>query len=212
MKKITILVIALIITNLAIGQRDKKATQILDKVIQKTESHQSLGVDFSYKMENPEAGIDETKDGILLVQGNKYRLNIAGQLVISDGTTLWTLLVEDEEVMVNSVEENSEAITPSNLLNSYQDNYKSKFIKEDRVGGKTIEIIELTPLQGKSYTKVIVKIDKIEKQILSFSIFDKNGSTYSYIINKYTSNVAVEENSFNFSENDYPDFEVIDMR
>ena len=212
MKKTAIIILSLFIFNIAFSQRDRKATEILDQVIKETESHKTLEVEFLYKMVNIDAGIDESKDGTLLVEGDKYRLNIAEQVVISDGKTMWTLLVEDEEVMINNVEEDDEAITPNNLLNSYQDNYKSKFLKEDRFQGRTVEIIELTPLKGKNYTKVEVSIDKAKKHILNFSIFDKNGSTYSYIINKYSPDVAVEENSFAFKQEDYPDFEIVDMR
>ena len=211
MRKIIVLLIAVLIANVSIAQRDKKATEILDQVIAKTESHTTLSVNFTYKMVNPDADIDESKDGDLLVKGNAYRLDIAGQIVISDGTTMWTLLPDDEEVMINNVEEDSEAITPNNLLNSYQDNYKSKFLKEDRINGKTVEIIELTPLKG-NYIKVEVVIEKAKKQILSFSLFDKNGSTYSYIINEYTPDIKTEENTFLFKQEDYPDFEIVDMR
>ena len=144
--------------------------------------------------------------------GDKYRLNIAEQIVISDGETLWTLLMEDKEVMINEVEENSEAITPTNLLNSYGENYKSKYMKEDQVDGKTVDLIELTPLEGKTYSKIELAIEKNRDRIYSFSIYDKNGSTYSYVINKYTANIPVNEVAFTFNEADYPDFEIVDMR
>jgi len=212
MKKILLTIFALIITIGIYAQKDKKATEILDAVIAKTEAQKTIEVDFTYTMKNPEAGIDESKKGTLQIMGDHYRLDISEQIVISDGETLWTLLVEDEEVMINDVEENSDAITPSNLLNSYNDNYKSKFIEEDTFNGKTAEKIELTPIKGRNFTKIHVIIDKDEKQILSFSIFDKNGSTYSYIIHKYISNKDIPLRNFSFNKADYPDFEIVDMR
>ncbi len=213
MKRIIMGIIALVIAAGVYAQKDKKATEILDAVIAKTEAQKTIEVDFTYTMKNPEAGINESKSGILQIMDNSYRLDIGEQVVISDGETMWTLLIEDEEVMINEVEENdADAITPSNLLNSYSDNYKSKFLQEDRYNGKTAEIIELTPLKGRNFTKIHVIIDKAEKQILSFSIFDKNGSTYSYIINKYNSNKDIPASQFTFTEADYPDFEIVDMR
>ncbi len=195
------------------AQRDQKATNILDAVIAKTEAQKNIEVNFVYSMQNPEAGIDESKNGILKIMGNSYRLEIAGQIVISDGETLWTLLLEDEEVMINEVEEgDADAITPSNLLNSYNENYKSKYIKEDRYQGKTVDLIELTPLKGRNFTKIHVIIDQLEKQILSFSIFDKNGSTYSYSIKTYKLNQNLPDTLFTFREESYPNFEVVDMR
>ncbi len=212
MKRIILGIIALTFVVGVFAQKDKKATKILDIVIAKTEAHKTIEVDFTLTMNNPDAGINESKSGVIQIMGDSYRLDISEQVIISDGETMWTLLIEDEEVMINEVEEDADAITPNNLLNSYSDNYKSKFVKEDISNGRTIEIIELTPLKGRNFTKIHVVIDKAKKQILNFSIFDKNGSTYSYIFNKYTINKEIPLTAFSFNEADYPDFEIIDMR
>lgn len=213
MKRIILGIIALTFVIGAFAQKDKKATKILDAVIAKTEAQKTIEVDFTLTMNNPEAGINESKTGVIQIMGDRYRLDIKEQVIISDGETMWTLLVEDEEVMINEVEEDdADAITPSNLLNSYSDNYKSKFVSEDIQNGKTVEIIELTPLKGRNFIKIHVVIDKPEKQILSFTIFDKNGSTYSYIFNKYITNKDIPIAAFTFNEADYPDFEIVDMR
>ena len=212
MKKTIIIICIALISITSFAQKGKKAIQILDQVIEKNESYENIEVEFTYKMENPEAGIDESKTGILLVKGDKYRLNIEDQIVISDGLNLYTLLIEDEEVMINSIEENSDAITPNNLLSSYKTNYKCKYVKEDRLLGKTVQIIELTPLKGRTFTKITVIVNKELQQILSFSIYDKNGSMYSYLIDKFTPNIKLDPNTFVFTEDDYPDFEIVDMR
>lgn len=210
-RSIIIICIALMIVP-CFAQKSKKAILILDQVIEKNDSYENIEVEFIYKMENPDAGINESKSGILLVKGDKYRLNIDDIVVISDGINLYNLLVEDEEVMINSVEDNSDAITPNNLLNSYKTNYKCKFIKEDKLNNKTVQIIELTPLKGRTFSKIKVVIIKDLRQILSFSIFDKNGSMYSYNILKFTPNTQLDPKAFIFDEADYPNFEIVDMR
>ncbi|MCD4772100.1 MAG: outer membrane lipoprotein carrier protein LolA [Bacteroidales bacterium] len=194
------------------AQKDKKATEILNKVIENTESYETIKVDFTYKMYNEEANIDESKDGKLYIQKQKYRLLIANQMIISDGETIWTYLKSDQEVMISSADESEETINPSNLLNSYNEDYKSKFIKETIIDGKQIEIIELKPLKGKTYSLIEVTIDKAKKQILVFTIFDKNGSEYSYQIKEFIPNIPLSDTTFTFLEKDYPDVDFIDMR
>ncbi len=208
------IIIFILVSTIAVGftQKDKKATEILDRVIAKTGSYKSMEVEFIYAMDNLEADIHDEKAGILLVMGDKYKLTFVEQIMISDGTTIWTLLPDDEEVMINDAEESDEAITPTNLLNSYSDNYKSKFLKADRIDGKTVDLIELTPLKGKTYSKIELAIEHGLDQIYSFSIFDKNGSMYSYTIKKFTANVEISESEFIFYEADYPNFEIVDMR
>ena len=212
MRKTFLLIISLTIGIGSFAQKDKKATEILDRVIAKTESYKTMEVEFTLAMDNVEANIHDNKNGVLLVMGDKYKLTLSEQIVISDGKTMWTLLLENKEVMINDVEENEESITPTNLLNSYSDNYKSTYLKEAVVNGKPVDLIELTPLKGKTYTKIEVAIEKGMDQIYSFSMFDKNGSTYSYTIKKYTLNKKVGEFEFVFNEANYPNFEIVDMR
>lgn len=212
MRKTFLFIISLIIAIGSFAQKDKKATEILDRVIAKTESYKTMEVEFTLAMDNVEADIHDSKNGILLVMGDKYKLTLSEQIVISDGKTMWTLLMENQEVMINDVEENEESITPTNLLNSYGDNYKSVYLREDVIKGKSVDLIELTPLKGRTYTKIEVAIEKGLDQIYSFSMFDKNGSTYSYTIKKYTLNKKIGEFEFVFNEANYPNFEIVDMR
>lgn len=198
--------------NEPVEKGDKKSGELLDRLTLKTEAHKTIQVEFSYKMFNEEANINESTDGELLVMGNKYRLNIAGQDVISDGETSWTYIEDAEEVQINSVEDSEDAITPNKLLSSYNDNFRSKFIKEDFQYGTTVNVIDLTPFEGKSYYKVRLIIDKRKDQLLEITIFDKNGSTYSYIINKFLANVDVDPDMFSFKEEDYPEADIVDMR
>lgn len=191
---------------------DKKSNEILDNLTAKTESYNTIQVGFTYKMQNKEAAIDEQTEGDLLIMGDKYKLNIAGQQVICDGTTVWTYLEEVEEVQINSMEDSEESITPSKLLTSYNKDYKSKYVKEGFMYGTTAHVLDLTPVEGKTYYKVRLVIDKAKTQLLEITIFDKNGSTYSYVINNFDTNVDVDEGNFSFNPEDYPDVEVIDMR
>ena len=191
---------------------DKKSNAILEVLTAKTEAYHSIRVEFTYKMENTEAGIDESTRGTLLVMGDKYKLSISGQEVYCDGETLWTYIADAEEVQVNSMEDSEESISPNKLLTSYSDDYRSKFIREDFIYGTTANIIDLTPLEGKSYYKVRLIIDKEKDQLLEFTIFDNNGSTYSYVINKFEPNVPVTDDMFTFNVKDHPGVDVIDMR
>ncbi len=212
MKRFLALFLILCFVN-AFGQdKDKKATEILDQVVTKTNGYKNFKVGFVYKMFNEEAGIDESKTGTIYVEGDKYRLNIAGQIVICNGEILWTYLPEDFEVMVNEVEEEDESITLSNLLNKYNEKYKSKFLGEINSKGITYELLELKPLEGKTYSKVELEVDKEEKIIKRFTIFDKNGSTYSYNIDTFEPDQAFSDTLFIFEEAQHPDVDVIDMR
>jgi outer membrane lipoprotein carrier protein len=195
-----------------IGRGDKKSNEILERLTRKTESYKTMRAEFIFKMENLETGVSEQTDGVLLVMGNKYRLDIAGQTVISDGVTLWTYIADANEVQINSAEESEESISPNKLLSSYTKDYRSKFIAEDFLYGAAVNIIDLTPESGKSFYKVRLIIDKAKDQLKDVTIFEKNGSTFSYVIKKFETNIDADDRRFTFSKNDFPGVEIIDMR
>ncbi len=192
---------------------NKKASEILDKVTQKTKSYKSIIMEFTYQMENPEANINEVTKGKVIVSGDNYRLEIAGQLVISDGETLWTVIEDAEEVQVNEVSEDDESFSPTKLLSDYSKDYKSKLEpKINELNGVSVYLLELTPNKKKSFGHVNLYIKKDVMQPYRMEIFDSNQSVYTYTINKFETDKEIPDNVFTFSEDEFPDFDIIDMR
>ncbi len=208
------LVIITFIFNVQWGyaQKGKEADGILKEVTEQTKSYKTIFINFTYNMDNPDAKIHESQKGTLLLEGDKYRLVIAGQTVISNGKTSWTYISDAKEVQINTVEDNEDAITPNKLLSSYYENYKSKLIGEENKGGRTYQIIELKPSEDKSYSRIELTIDKNLKRIAKIAIQDKNGNTFTYIVNEFKVDVPVKASDFTFDPKEFPGAEVIDMR
>jgi len=189
--------------------KDSKAAALLDEVSAKAKAYKSIKVDFSYTMENVKARINEEKTGTLLLSGDKYTMSAAGQTVICDGKTIWTYIKESNEVQINALENKDDALTPSKLLTSYNANYKSKIIKST---DPAIESVELIPNSSKNFTKAILGIDKVKKQVRSFTLYDKSGNTFTYKIKNYLTDTPVTAADFTFDAKKFPGVEVIDMR
>jgi len=209
MKKLLMIAAMVVFTISGFAQNDKKATVILDDVSAKTKLYKTIKIDFTYAMDNAKENIHDKFKGTLLSKGDKYKLTAAGQEVISDGKTMWTYLKDANEVQINNAGDDEDSFTPTKLLSGYGNDYKSKFIQEK---GNT-QIIELYPLKkGKSFTKVQLTIDKAKKQISKFVIYDRNGSTFSYIVDKFVADQAISDNVFTFNKADHPGVEMNDMR
>jgi len=194
------------------AQKDEKAAALLDEVSSKTKTYKSIIADFTYTMDNKAAKIHEIKTGSLLVSGEKYKLNAAGQTVFCDGKTVWTYIKESNEVQINTIDLRDDAITPSRLLTSYTTNYLSKIIQDKDAADPTLAAIELTPVTAKNFVKAILIVDKKVKQVKAFKIFDKNGNIFTYRVTKFQTDVPVSAADFTFTESGYPGVEVIDMR
>ena len=207
MKNLFLTTIIVLLSIAGMAQNDK-ARSILDDVSARTKAYKSIKIDFTYKMENPGQNINESFSGTLFSKGDSYKLLFSGQEVISDGKTVWTYLKDAGEVQVNEATKDDDSFTPTNLLSTYSDNFKAKLLNEN----SKQYTIELTPVQKKNFNKVRVIIDKTKKVVSSLTIFDKNGSTYTYTVKKFETDTPLKDSMFTFKAEDHPGVDVIDMR
>ncbi|MFN4234902.1 MAG: LolA family protein [Bacteroidia bacterium] len=218
MKFINIFVLTTLIicSNFEIFAQDAKAKAILDELSNKTKAYTSIKATFSYTLENKDQKIKETQEGTITIKGNKYKLEIAKQEVICDGKAVYTIIKEAKEVQINNMPDpnNTESINPSNIFTMYEKGFKYKFEGEKSEGGKTMQIISLFPNdpKGKQYHTVKLFIDKNAKQISKILVLAKDGNNYTYQVKSFQPNIAVQDNVFTYNSNQYPKFEVIDLR
>ncbi|HPG32694.1 MAG: outer membrane lipoprotein carrier protein LolA [Lentimicrobiaceae bacterium] len=208
MKKIIFSTFALIFAFSSMAQSDKKARTILDEVSAKTKTYKTIRIEFAYNMENKAQKINDTYKGVLISKGDKYKLSFSGQDVISDGKTAWTFVKDANEVQINNVSKDDDSFTPTNLLSTYNENYKAKLLQETAKQ----QIIELTPIKKKNFNKVKITIERAKKMVSSISIFDKNGSVYTYSVNKFETDLPFNDNTFVFKAAEHPGVETVDMR
>lgn len=190
------------------------AKQILDKLSKKAASYSSMSATFEYTMKNTNDGIDESQKGSLITQGNKYHLTIAGQEVISDGKTVWTVIPDAQEVQINNVpEENDDAdnISPTNILTLWEKGFKYEYDKEEKLNGKTVDIVNLYPMKpaDKSYHTIKLYIDKTKSELNKIIIKGKDGTDFTYHINSFKTNENIPATTFTFNN---PKYEKIDLR
>ena len=191
---------------------DTTAGWTLKKIAEKTKQYSTIKVEFIYHFDNEKSKIHESKDGDILIQGNKYRMNIPGQLIINDGVTSWTYLKDAEEVTIKNYKETKESISPQKIVSDYNKDFKPKLIKEYSENGKRLMLIDLTPKVTRSFYKVRVVVDKNALQIKSTEFYEKDGTRFSYEVKKLTPNVKTDVKTFSFDVKDYPGVEVNDMR
>ncbi|MCF6170309.1 MAG: outer membrane lipoprotein carrier protein LolA [Bacteroidales bacterium] len=208
-----ILVVLVMITGgMLFGQSAKKAEQLLEEVVNKTASYKNMRVEISYTMVNKEMDINEKRGGLIFISGDNYRIEMEGQIIISNGKTVWTYLVDSEEVLVSDLESNDENISPTKILTTYNSDYKARFDTDNKYKNADLKAINLRPNDGKQFEKMSLLVNQKNKSLESFSIYDKNGNVFTYHILKLTPNLDLPENTFTFNPEDYPDVEVVDMR
>ncbi len=217
MKKLRFILSVLMLNGVALmAQTEEKAKLILAEVSKKYRSYDVIKTEFSFTLDNPQAKIKETQTGTLYTKTklNKFKVILKAQELISDGKNQWTFLKADKEVQLSEVDNSSDAMNPSRIFTIYEKGFKYLFAGDTRSkNGRMLHNIELTPLDAKkSYFKVKLQVDKMNKQITQAVIFDKNGNRYTYNVKLFTPNVKVPETFFAFDVKKYPGVELVDLR
>ena len=200
--------------NNSLGKSDPDAKKILDNVSAKFKTYKTVKANFTLKIENSAGKLQGTKSGIVYMKGPKYRVTVSDQEMYSDGNNIWSYDKSANEVQITKYDPSANTISPQKMFtNFYDKDFLYKLNSETRQGNKTVQEIELTPVdKTKPFFKVLVNIDKNSKNIMSTKVFEKNGNRYIYTVNDMQTNINLPESLFVFNAKDYPQVEVIDLR
>ncbi|HAQ64270.1 MAG TPA: hypothetical protein DCR43_00185 [Bacteroidales bacterium] len=213
LRTLSLVILSLTVVLPLIAQnQDSKASSAIAGLASDIRGCKNMRIEFVYKMDNESSKIHESKQGTLLVQGEKYRLNIEGQMIINDGKAIYAYLPEAKEVQINPLDEDSQSLTPTGILADYEKKYRVKYIREEKVGVRNVMVADLIPKEGKKFFKVRIRLDTRTRQPISFAMYEKSGNVFSYEINRLDQNIAMKPGMFEFKTTDYPGVDVVDMR
>jgi outer membrane lipoprotein carrier protein len=212
-KKIITIFLSFILAGSVFAQVDKKADKLLNTISARYKKFKSIKADFVYTIESKADKTQEKQNGTIFVKGNKFRLDIAGQMIICDNQTVWTYNKEVNEVQVNVYKPKESTIRLDDIFTMYGKGFMYKMTEEKKEGGKDIAIVELTPKdKKKNYFKIRLTIDKTNQSIIKSVIYDKSGTIHTYTITNQVPNLKLAETFFTFDAKKYPKVEVIDLR
>jgi len=157
---------------------------------------------------NLEEDINQETRGNVILQGDKYLLNILGITRIFDGKTLYSISPEDEEVTIsseNSQDENT--ITPSKMLSFYENGYNYKMDIIQNVNGRKIQYVKLTPIDSNTeINHVLLGIDINTKHIYNLIEVGSNKTKTTLTVNSFKTNEPLSKTLFTFDKTKYKDY------
>lgn len=205
MKRHIILMGLMLVASMANAQ--ETAGQLVKRVIDQLNSHKNYEITFDYEVGNSLTAVSEIETGKATLKGEAYKLEIAGQEITSDGKTLWTYLIDDEEVMVGNATDES-LMTPIKMLTTYDKDYSMKYVKQAVKGKKCIEM--LNP-KGE-FKRITLTIDEKKLEIEKAKIEAQSGDEIVVTIKSYNYDKTLKDNFFTFDEKMHKNVDVIDMR
>ena len=183
------------------------AETLIRLLVNQVKSHKNVEMQFTYQISPDEKTVIEGEKGKAWLQGEAFKIELANQQTISDGKTIWSYLIDEEEVMVSNATE-GEDNTPLKLLTSLDKSYVATLTGIDAKG---IATIELANPKGQ-YKRVTLKINTAKAEIKSTDIYMEDGSKVSVNVDVMKFDQELDDKFFTFDEKAHPNVDVIDMR
>ncbi len=132
---------------------------------------------------------------LLVADGDRFVLDMAGIKFYSDGESLWQHNVEQRQVLIKAVEDLSSSLHPSELLFKYL-NCKAKEIAEGEFGGQKLWVLKLDPSKyAGQFAQMEVWLSKKDFSPVRLFTVDPsgNGSWYNIVNLKVMKKVSAED-------------------
>lgn len=185
--------------------KNDKAKKLLDEVYNKVSAYKNIQIDFRYTLDNPKENVKQETKGNIILEGQKYVLNYMGATRLFDGSKIYTIVPENEEVTIESSEDKDPStIMPSEMLTFYKKGYNYKWDIEQNVKGRKIQYIELKPTKSNSEVKqILLGIDSVTKHIYNLIQIDKKDTRTTIVVNEIKTNQNLPATQFQFDEAKY---------
>ena len=183
------------------------AKSLLNEVSAKIRSYDNIVIDFKWTLNNTKENVQQDTRGDVSLQGEKYLLNMLGTTRIFDGTNIYTIVPEDEEVTISAYsEQDDKEITPSKLLTFYEKGYTHEMDIVQTVKGRKIQYVKLTPIDYNAEIKdILLGIDLRTKHIYKLIQTDDAGTQYTLTVSAFKTNQPLSKTLFTFDEQKYED-------
>ncbi|MDR3266139.1 MAG: hypothetical protein LBT24_01020 [Tannerella sp.] len=212
---IKLIVIALLFSLSTVSfSQSKDAGAILEKTTHKYNEYTGgMEIGFTANLRSVKNNINESFEGTLTMKENKFALNTPDVKNWFNGTTLWTYMVNIQEVNVSNPSGNElQSINPLLFLRNYKKDFNVSYIGESTShNNKMAYDIVMTPKKKDDVEKIELQIEKSTSLPSRIVMLMKNDIRNSIIIKEIKS-VDLSDTKFSFPEKDFPDVELVDLR
>ncbi len=204
-KDFVILTIAFFSISMVFSQNGVSAKKILDGVSDKMSSYNNVFVDFDYVLDNKSEDVQQEMSGDVVMQGDKYVVNLFGSTQIFDGSKTYTIIPENEEVNISDADIDSDnTFTPSKFYSFYKNGYTYFLDEIKKVNGKQIQFVKLIPIDSNSeIDSILVGIDLRTEHIYQIIEIGKNKTQTILTANVIKTDQNLDSSLFRFNEKKY---------
>lgn len=194
------------------AQTPEAAKKLLDEVSKTISGFQNITFDFTYVLENRQENIRQETKGSATISGDFYKLNFLGNEQLFDGEKTYTIIPENEEITISSLEDDNDfGINPSKLLVFYREGYAFQWDIKQNVKNRIIQFVKLIPIEeNKDLKYLLLGIDLKTKTIFRLIEITTSQTRTTLTLKNLKTNMTLRPDFFDFDVSKYPDYYIND--
>ena len=209
-KKISLVALTIGVSGFSFAQKaDAKSKSILDAVATNYKANKNTYFKFIYGTGSGQ--VTKTQPGIYYTTPSQYKLKIMGIEQIFDGSKIYNISDEDQEVTIAKANGNEMMFSPTSYLNSYKKEYNTSYVGKRTVNGVGADLIKLTPVKNNGLKSVFIYVDSSKKQILKVEQVSTNKDVAVIAVKEYKANQNLAADMFQFNKNKYKNYIITEL-
>ena len=204
--------IALLVLMLALASTAPASAQDAGEIIGRASrayrSLASLQADFKQVIDNPM--IDSAESKGKLVQSGSAKLSMRftdppGEAIVIDGKHVWiyTPSTVPDQVIRLKVPSGGPAYGYNLLawlLDRPAERYKASYVRTERLGGRTTDVIKLVPaVPDLPFTQAVIWLDREDALPRRLEILEQSGATRTLRLSRLQTNARIPDRTFTFN-------------
>ena len=144
---------------------------------------------------------DDVTGTLEYASGNKFRLTLPAQTVVSNGTKTWTYVEARNQVVINKAASDGQ-VTPKDILQSFPGDYSSTLNGSTTVNGKSCWIVQCSASGSNrvgDISSATLYIDKSTYRFRKITVTSPSMGTMTLTITSATYNTTNSSSRFTFS-------------
>ncbi|MCX8057434.1 MAG: outer-membrane lipoprotein carrier protein LolA [Ignavibacteria bacterium] len=200
MKKFFYLLLTILIQVISVySQKEISNPESFIKEVQsKYAELDNIVIDFTQEISSTAVEGKQLLRGKLFYQKqNRYRLEINGQIIVCDGSTVYSFSRKAKRVVITNYEENF--YSPQNLLIEIPNYSKIQLLSEEKIKDKKVFKFSLSPSRSNpEFKSMFLWIDQ-NKNIWKIQTEDWAGNNYTFTVQKFLFNQDLKNELFKFN-------------
>ena len=188
------------------------AEDVLERVRKSYDRIDDAEVRFTQRVKFSLARIEQEVSGTLFFKKeNKYRVEFEGQTVVTDGETVWSYSVANNQVLIDLFKLDERSISPERILTAAPEDFFPSIVGREKIARADVTVLKMAPQKAAMAVKSMkLWVSESDWLIRKVEIVDLHGKETVYIVNSIKTNAGVPDARFVFQPPD--GVEVVDLR